>query len=319
MITTARKLEENIQDVPIAISAFSKEEMTRRSMQELEDVALGTAGFSFEDYGGGFGVPVIRGGSQIRIQDLDQTTSVYLDGIYLPRQYMVDFGTVGFDRIEIVKGPQSALFGRNAFLGAVNYISGGPGDEFDAEVRGTVGSDERYDLYAEVSGPIVGDRIGARALVAYSEFDGTWSNQNPNYDGRDYGKRGTTDNLGGWENRTIGVNLEANPVDPFTIEFDYYNVERFQETMPSVRVEVNNALLGIQGFPDTNCSPTFGANNDNRFYCGEIPQTFAPIQPLDPNSGTPAAPGTETVVDPRSFLLNVETDFAHVGAAWEFN
>jgi iron complex outermembrane receptor protein len=97
---TARRVEERLQDVPIAVSAFSADEMVRRNMRELEDIALATPGFSYEDYGGGFGVPVIRGGSQLRIQDLDQTTSVYLDGVYLPRQYMVDFGTVGFERIE---------------------------------------------------------------------------------------------------------------------------------------------------------------------------------------------------------------------------
>ncbi|MEQ8515483.1 MAG: Plug domain-containing protein, partial [Chromatocurvus sp.] len=91
---TARRIEESLQDVPIAISAFTSDEMRKRGMRELEDVALATSGFSFEDYGGGYGVPVIRGASQQRIQDLDQTVSVFLDGIYLPRQYMVDFGTV---------------------------------------------------------------------------------------------------------------------------------------------------------------------------------------------------------------------------------
>ena len=291
--TTARKTEENVQDVPIAISALTTEEIERRNIRELEDLALATAGFSFEDYGGGYGVPVIRGGAQTRIQDLDQTTSVYLDGIYLPRQYMVDVGTIGFDRIEVVKGPQSALFGRNAFLGAVNYVSGGPGDELDAMVRATIGSDDRLDVSGEISGPIIADKLSGRLLAAYSEFDGTWTNQNPNYDGRDYGKRGTTDNLGGWENTTFGINLEAQPTESLALEFDYYRVERFQEPPPAIRVEVNGSILGIQGFPDTNCSPTFGANNDFRFFCGEIPQKFAPIQPLDPMSGTPAAAGTE--------------------------
>ncbi len=302
--TTARKSEENIQDVPIAISAFTAQEMERRGFRELEDVALATAGLSFEDYGGGYGVPVIRGGSQLRIQDLDATTSVYLDGIYLPRQYMLDFGTVGFDRIEVVKGPQSALYGRNAFLGAVNYVSGGPGDELGAQVRGTFGSDDRIDMSAEISGPIIGDTLGGRVIVAYSEFDGTFPNQNPNYDGRDYGKRGTTDNIGGYENRTIGLNLESQ-IGQLNLELDYYNVERFQETAAGNGVEA--------AFGDTNCSfdPTF-LGGANRFYCGEIPQTFSPL----PGG---AAPGTEYVVDPRAFLLDVQTDFVHASAAYEFS
>lgn len=299
--TTARKAEENVQDVPIAISAFSKLEMERRGMRELEDVALATPGFAFEDYGGGYGVPVIRGGAQLRIQDLDATTSVYLDGVYLPRQYMLDFGTLGFDRIEIVKGPQSALFGRNAFLGAVNYVSGGPTDELFTEVRGMVGSDERYDLSAEIGGPIFGEALGARAIVAYSEFDGTWDNQNPNYDGRDYGTRGTTDNMGGWENTTVGLNLESQ-LGQLALDLDYYRVERFQEQQWNVRVEAS--------FGDTNCSPTFFGGP--RFYCGQIPQTFSPLP-----GGSP--PGTESVVDPRAYLLDVETDFVQGRARFEIN
>ncbi|MCC5870576.1 MAG: TonB-dependent receptor, partial [Gammaproteobacteria bacterium] len=99
---TARKTEESLQEVPISVSAFTKLEMDRRGVRGLEGIALATPGLSFEDYGGGFGVPVIRGGSQLRIQDLDATTSVYLDGIYLARQYAIDVGIAALDRIEVV-------------------------------------------------------------------------------------------------------------------------------------------------------------------------------------------------------------------------
>jgi iron complex outermembrane receptor protein len=296
---TARRVEERLQDVPIAVSAFSADEMVRRNMRELEDIALATPGFSYEDYGGGFGVPVIRGGSQLRIQDLDQTTSVYLDGVYLPRQYMVDFGTVGFERIEVVKGPQSALYGRNAFLGAVNYVSGGPGDELSAQVRATVGSDDRYDVYAEAGGPFADDRFGARVLLAYTEFDGTWDNDHPNA-GLSFDRNGTEENLGGWENTTFGINLEARPIEQLGLELDYYRIKRFQEQEANIRVEASAG--------DTNCSfdPDF-LGGANRFYCGDIPETFVPLP-----GGSP--PGADQVVDPRSYLLDVETDFLHLGA-----
>jgi len=292
---TARRTEEQLQEVPLSVSAFTANQMVRRNMQELEDVALATPGFAYEDYGGGYGVPIIRGGSQLRIQDLDQTTSVYLDGIYLPRQYTVDFGTVGFERIEIVKGPQSALYGRNAFLGAVNYVSGGPGDELAAQVRATVGTDDRYEVYSEISGPIIDDRFGARAMVAYSKFDGTWDNDHPN-SGFSYNKNGTEENLGGWDNTTYGINLEARPIERLSMELDYYHVERFQEQAPNIRVEASAG--------DTNCSPTFFGGN--RFYCGEIPDKFTPLP-----GGSP--PNADQVVDPRSYLLDVTTDFVHTG------
>ena len=294
IVVTARKREERLQEVPLAITAFSAEDMARRNMRELEDIALATSGFSFEDYGGGYGVAVIRGGAQLRIQDLDHTTSIYLDGIYLPRQYMVDFGTGGFARIEVVKGPQSALFGRNAFLGAVNYVSGGPGEELSAAVQVTAGTDNRLDLYGEVGGPIIADVLGVRLIVSNSEFDGTWPNEHPNA-GLSYGDRGTEDNLGGWDNMTLGINIDFHPTEQLTIDLDYYAVDRFQEQEANIRIEASG---------DTNCSRTFFGGN--RFYCGEIPITFMPLP-----GGSP--PGTRMTVDPRSYLLNVETDFIHAG------
>lgn len=299
---TARKIEERLQDVPIAVSAFTAEDMLRRNMRELEDVALATPGFSFEDYGGGFGVPVIRGGSQLRIQDLDQTTSVFLDGIYLPRQYMVDLGTAGFESIQIYKGPQSALYGRNAFLGAVNYVSGGPGDELAVDIRGTIGTDDRHEIYGEIGGPIIAGRLGARLFASFSEFDGTWENDHPN-SGSSFDKNGTEDNLGGWENSTVGVNLEATPTENLRLELDYYHVERFQEQEANIRVEAPG---------DTNCSfvPGF-LGGANRFFCGEIPDMFVPLP-----GGSP--PGTRMIADPRSYLLDVETDFVHAGVDFGF-
>jgi iron complex outermembrane receptor protein len=314
--TSARKTEEIVQDVPIAISAFTAKEMARRNIQELEDVALYTPGLAFEDYGGGYGNPVIRGGAQLRIQDLDTTTSVYLDGVYLSRQYMIDFGTVGFDRIEVVKGPQSALFGRNAFFGAVNYVSGGPGDELDVQIQATAGSDDRYDVTAAVGGPIIADKLGARVIAAYSEFDGTFKNDFPG-DGRDYGKRGTTDNLSGWENSTIGLNLELTPTDALAFELDYYHVERFQEANPATRQESRSLDMNCSFDPDYNFAIFDGTtqNGGNRFFCGELPSKFTPT------AGAPGSspPGTEFVNDPRGFALDVETDFLQAHARFEFS
>jgi iron complex outermembrane receptor protein len=310
---TTRKVEESLQDVPIAISAFSQKEIQRRGVRELEDLALATPGLSFEDYGGGFGSPVIRGGSQLRIQDLDSTTSVYLDGVYLARQYMFDVGTGGLERIEVVKGPQSALFGRNAFLGAINYVSGSPGDELDVKVGTTIGSDERFDVSGEISGPILGEKLKGRVLAAYSEFDGTFANSFDQVVERNYGTRGTTGNIGGFENQTIGINLESQLTDALSLELDYYNFQRFQEVRAGNRVETPSAANGMAGTPgDMNCSQTFAGGTVNRFYCGEIPQKFSPLP-----GGSPA--GTKYTVDPRAFAMDTESDFIHASARYAFS
>lgn len=297
---TARRVEESLQDIPVAVTAFNAAQMRRRNMRELEDVALATAGLAFEDYGGGFGQPIIRGGAAIRIQDLDTVTSVFLDGVYLPRQYMYDIGTVGFERIEVIKGPQSALYGRNAFLGAVNYVSKRPGDEFEAEVELTGGSDELLEYTVEVGGPVIEDTFGARFVYTHSEFDGTWENDHPNA-GLSIGNKATEDNASGWDNTTWGVNLNVTPTDQLSFEFDYYNVQRFAESQGNRRVEAPI---------DTNCSPTFFGQN--RFYCGELPQNFTPLP-----GGSPA--DAELVRDPRGYSLDAESDLARFRADFRIN
>ena len=111
LIVTARKIEESVQDIPVAISAFSKDQLRKRSVEELEDVALQTPGLTFEDFSnGGFGTPVIRGASQFSVTQLEQNVSTFFDGVYIPRNYALDLGASSIDRIEVVKGPQSALY-----------------------------------------------------------------------------------------------------------------------------------------------------------------------------------------------------------------
>ena len=122
IIVTARFREESLLDVPLAITAFDEEALERQSIQDLDDIARFTPGLSFEDFSGGFANPVIRGQAQTRVTALETNVSTFLDGIYIPRSWAVDIGTTNLERVEIVKGPQSARYGRNAFSGAINYV-----------------------------------------------------------------------------------------------------------------------------------------------------------------------------------------------------
>src|SRR5262249_40605036 len=98
-----------------------------------------TPGFNFENYGNFFNTaPVLRGAAQIAGSN-EQPVSFFLDGIYLPRAFLTDIGFADIERVEVVKGPQSARYSENAFMGAVNYISKKPTDDWHAEVTGTAG------------------------------------------------------------------------------------------------------------------------------------------------------------------------------------
>ena len=127
IVVTARKREESLQDVPIAVTAFSSEQLVKRGISELEDVAMATPGLVFEDFSSSFSAaPVMRGLTQVNVSSEVQNVATFVDGVYLQRGYSVDIGLADVSRIEVVKGPQSALYGQNAFGGAINYVLNKP-------------------------------------------------------------------------------------------------------------------------------------------------------------------------------------------------
>ena len=205
IIVTARSRAEDIQDVPLAITAFGEEDIERRGLQELDDVARFTPGFSFEDFSGGFAQPVIRGQATSRVTALESNVSSFFDGVYIPRSWAVDVGTANLERVEVVKGPQSARYGRNAFSGAINYVprKASLDGEISGEIEATVGIDERYDLGAFINFS-VNDWFALAGSYNYSSYDGSWENSHPFAD-LDLPGPGTEGNIGGWDNRSISV------------------------------------------------------------------------------------------------------------------
>ncbi len=286
ILVTARNRTESVQDVPLAISAFDQEAITSKNIQDLDDIARFTAGFSFEDFDGGAANPGIRGQSTLISTNREQTVAAFVDGIYLPRSYVVDLGTTAFERLEVVKGPQSARYGRNAFAGAINYISARPDNDLAVDVVGTIGTDDRYDLSGAVSLPIAEDILAVRLGYEHSEFDGSWENTHPNADAGF--SPGTNGNIGGWNNDTFTAIAVFTPTDRVSIEASYMNFRKREEARAAT------VLNSEQG--DTNC----GAVNDagfDRLFCGELPK-----------------PGETTVIEPRGFGRQADIDIFRVSA-----
>ena len=223
IVVTARKREETIQDVPLAITAFTSEEIAKRNIQEMRDIALFTPGFNFEDFGGAGGtMPVIRGTTQVAsFRNTEQNVSFFFDGVYLPRSYVTDLGFANIERIEVVKGPQSARYGRNAFMGAVNYIPRKPTDDWEVKVKGVAGNFKRYDGAATVSGPIVPGVLSILVGMDYSEFDGSWENTHP-YADIDF-DQGTDARQGGYERGVLSGAVQFTPNEDMRIDLSYYD------------------------------------------------------------------------------------------------
>ena len=286
IVVTARKREETIQDVPLAITAFTSEEIARRNIQEMRDIALFTPGFNFEDFGGAGGtMPVIRGTTQVAsFRNTEQNVSFFFDGVYLPRSYVTDLGFANIERIEVVKGPQSARYGRNAFMGAVNYIPRKPTDDWEVKVKGVAGNFKRYDAAATVSGPIVPGVLSILVGMDYSEFDGSWENTHP-YADIDF-DQGTDARQGGYERGVLSGAVLFTPNEDMRIDLSYYDYNfdrehRAQNWFAELNAESQFLNCG-QWNPDVRPAgtPGFGGGGQWwRLYCGELIVRNIPTDP----------------------------------------
>ena len=179
IVVTARKTEERLIDVPLAITAISERAIEQRGIRNLDDVAANTPGLTFSNVIGEFlPAPVIRGVAPIDILG-ENNTSIFIDGIYVSAREGLNFSQLDLERIEVVKGPQAAMYGRNSFSGTINFITTKPTDEFKGKTEVTFGNDGRLLASVSASGPLVEGVLKARAAVLYDNFDGSYHRQWP--------------------------------------------------------------------------------------------------------------------------------------------
>jgi len=174
VVVTAQKRAQSLNDVGIAVNAYSGEQMKELGLSTAADIALQTPGFAVTNSGGG-GVPVytIRGiGFDDFSSNSSSTVGVYVDEVALPYPVMSRGAQFDIERVEVLKGPQGDLYGRNNTGGAVNFIANKPSQEFEAGVSLDYG---RYDyLRAEgfVSGGLTDTVAGRLAVSSVNQGDG---------------------------------------------------------------------------------------------------------------------------------------------------
>jgi len=167
IVVTARKREESLQEIPLAITAFSAEQIDKAGFKDLTELTTTVPGVQYSSLG--LNVPG-RAQSNIRFRGMDTNSlgptfalgTLFVDGIFvLGNSESIPFDDV--ERVEVVKGPQSAYFGRNTFAGAINYIMKTPSlTEYSAEVKASGATYDEYSVSANFDGPIVEDKIGVR-------------------------------------------------------------------------------------------------------------------------------------------------------------
>jgi iron complex outermembrane receptor protein len=171
VLITAQRRTTDVQKTAAAVSAYSSDELTARSINGIADMANANASVLVSLFQGeaqiyirGIGYSSVIGGS-------DSSTAFHSDGVYISRSAGAIPAYLDVDRIEVLRGPQGTLYGRNATGGSVNVISKGPGDSFQYEGKLTVGDYDLYRVSGAVGGPI-SDRVGVRLAVQRTKRSG---------------------------------------------------------------------------------------------------------------------------------------------------
>jgi iron complex outermembrane receptor protein len=176
---TARKREENLQQVPVSVTAVTTADVEARSAVTLSDVAESIPNINFQQVvigGSADSVIYIRGiGQSDTVITADPGVGEYLDGVYLGRVQGIDLDMLDMERIEVLRGPQGTLFGKNTIGGAINLVSAKPdasADHIGGQVEAITGSFDRADGIANINIPLIQDKLAIRLAVASRNSDG---------------------------------------------------------------------------------------------------------------------------------------------------
>ncbi|WP_460239009.1 TonB-dependent receptor [Aurantivibrio plasticivorans] len=189
VIVTAERREGNLQDVAIAVSALSSEELSIKQVDNIGDLQSLVPNLSVHVGDANNAVVYIRGIGQIdSIAFFEPGVGIYLDDVYLGRAQGAFLDVIDVERVEVLRGPQGSLYGRNTIGGAIKYVSTLPTDEFSGNALFTSGDYGRRDFKATVAGPLASDRVRGRFTVAHMELEGYAKNT---FDGGRDGDRDT--------------------------------------------------------------------------------------------------------------------------------
>ena len=178
VVVTAQKRAGNLQDTPIAISAVTGDAIEKLNIDDIGAIAAANPSLVYSEAGGEAQLYIRGIGSNIFNVGADQSVATHIDGVYTGRANMGLTQFLDIDRVEILRGPQGTLYGRNATGGAINIISRAPTDEFEGYVSGLVGSFDRIDVRGAVSGPI-SENLSGRLAVRRLKDDGYTEDLDP--------------------------------------------------------------------------------------------------------------------------------------------
>ncbi|WP_313440915.1 TonB-dependent receptor [Novosphingobium sp.] len=206
IVVTAQRRNQSIRDVPVTIAAFAAEDLRDRQITNAIDVAKITPGVTAASNTGGQAAAFsIRGVTLSDFNDGSEApVAVYVDDGYIPTVQAQSFAMFDIDHVEVLKGPQGTLFGRNSTGGLVNFVIAKPTETMEGFVNATYGSYNQAKVEGAISGPIA-ENVQARASVIYNREDGWLKNDFP----------GAPD-LGGFDTFATRLQLQSQLSDRLT-------------------------------------------------------------------------------------------------------
>ncbi len=174
IVVTAQKREQNLQEVPISVSAFSQNFLEETGVDDIYDLTFYTPGLVVESGSNPTYAQIsLRGvGTSGANLGLESSVGVYIDGVFRPRQSSAIQSLYDIERVEVLRGPQGTLFGRNTASGAVQYISVAPQNEFGGYLNADAGEFGFLNLEGAINIPLVDEVLAARISGSWFERDG---------------------------------------------------------------------------------------------------------------------------------------------------
>lgn len=176
IIVTARREAESLKDVPLSVSAFSAQAISEAGITRPNNFLQLLPNVNFINTAeAGDTQVIIRG--VLNTRDVDPSFALIVDGVQQPNPNALNRELVDLEQIEVVKGPVSALYGRNALAGAIIISTKRPTNDFEGRVIGALGNGGLKRATGNVSGPIIRDKLFASASIAYRDFNGLYDNK----------------------------------------------------------------------------------------------------------------------------------------------
>ncbi|HVK79254.1 MAG TPA: TonB-dependent receptor plug domain-containing protein, partial [Verrucomicrobiae bacterium] len=218
IVVTAQRRDTDLQSTAAAVTALSNEALEARGVTSLESLGVATPGVQIAAYQGeasvfvrGIGTPIIVGGSE-------SSTSTYLDGVYLARPAAAAASFFDLESVQVLRGPQGTLYGRNATGGSVLLTSRAPAPVFGGEARLTLGDYGRVGAFLAVEGPLGSEKVLGRLALQTEQRDGYSTIERPD---------GATTDVEDRDDLTLRARIQIAPSDALQIDLigDYYRAD----------------------------------------------------------------------------------------------